>query len=137
MMTLFGLNILAILVSAVIYMGVAALWYSPLMFGRRWMEENRFRQEDIEKRGMMPALGFAMLAAIVLATGLALLIRISGMTNWFTGALMGAFAGLLISAPAALPVYVFENRSMRLFLLNEGMPASALIVMGAVLGGWR
>ncbi|MFQ5348629.1 MAG: DUF1761 domain-containing protein [Rhodothalassiaceae bacterium] len=49
----------------------------------------------------------------------------------------GFIAGALISAPAALPVYVFENRSLRLFLINEGMPVVALVIMGAVIGGWR
>jgi len=136
-MILFELNYLPILVSAIIYMGVAALWYSPLMFGRAWMEENRVREEDLKRRGMLPGLGFAVLAAIVLGFGLALLQHMAGVTNWFTGALIGGFAALLISAPAALPVYVFENRSMRLFFLNEGMPVAALIIMGAVIGGWR
>lgn len=136
-MILFDLNYIAILVSAIIYMGVAALWYSPLMFGRTWMEENRILGDGLENRAMFPNLLYAFGAAIVLSLGLSVLIHIAGMTNWFTGALMGAFAGLLISGPSALPVYVFENRSMRLFMVNEGMPVAALIIMGAVIGGWR
>lgn len=136
-MILFEINYLALLVAAVIYMGVAALWYSPLMFGRRWMEENRLNEAQLEARGMFPAIIYAFVAAIVLSLGLAVLIRIAGMTNWLTGGLMGLFAGLLISGPAALPVYVFENRSLKLFTINEGMPVAALFIMGAVIGGWQ
>lgn len=136
-MIIFELRYFAIIIAAIIYMGVAALWYSPLMFSRLWMEENDFAREDIERRGMFPALGYAFLAALVLALGLAVLIHILRMESWFGGAVAGLFAGLLISAPAALPVYVFENRSMKLYIVNEGMPVLALFIMGAVIGGWK
>ncbi len=136
-MILFEINYFAVFVAAIIYLGVAALWYSPLLFSHVWLEENRMPASEMERRARLAAIGYAALAAVVLALGLALLIRIAGVANGVMGALMGLFAGALISAPAALPVYVFENRSLRLFLINEGMPVVALIVMGAVIGGWQ
>ncbi|GAK32906.1 hypothetical protein AQ1_00781 [alpha proteobacterium Q-1] len=136
-MILFQLNYPAIAIAAIIYMGVAAMWYSPLALGRRWMDENRFGAEDIEQRGMFPALLYAFLAALILALGLALLAHLLGITHWFMGALMGLFVSLMISVPAALPVYVFENRSIRLFAINEGMPVLAMMIMGAVIVGWK
>jgi len=136
-MILFKLNYLPIVVSALIYLGVAALWYSPILFGRTWMAENGVRESDLKRRGMLPGFLFAVLASLVLALGLALLLHMADIANWFTGALLGGFLALLISAPAALPIYVFENRSMKLFFLNEGMPVAALLVMGAVIAGWQ
>ncbi len=136
-MILFEINYFAVFVAAIIYLGVAALWYSPLLFSHAWLEENRMPASEMERRARLAAMGYAGLAAIVLALGLALLIRIAGVTNGVMGALTGLFAGALLSAPAALPVYVFENRSLRLFLINEGMPVVALVIMGAVIGGWR
>lgn len=136
-MILFKLNYIAIFICALIYMGVGALWYSPLMFGKTWMQANRFGEEDLQNKGMFPDLGFAFVAALVLSVGLAILIRMAGMDGWFSGAIMGLFAGILISAPAALPVYVFENRPLKLYVINEGMPVFALLVMGAVIGGWK
>ncbi|GEQ96710.1 hypothetical protein JCM17844_03470 [Iodidimonas gelatinilytica] len=136
-MILFQLNYLAIVIAAIVYLGMAGLWYSPLAFGKSWAQENRFKPDELEDRSMLPALGYAFLAAIVLAFGLALLSKWAGVDNWFTGALMGLFISLMISVPAALPVYVFENRSMRLFTINEGMPVVAMVIMGAVIGGWK
>jgi len=136
-MLIFQINYLAVIAAAVIYMGVAALWYSPLMFGRSWMRENKLDEETLEQRGMFPALAYAFIAALVLAFGIAMLIALTGRESWFGGALIGLFAGVLISAPAALPVYVFENRSLHLYALNEGMPVIAFAIMGAVIGGWQ
>lgn len=136
-MVFFELNYPAIFVSALLYLGIAALWYSPLVLGRTWMQANRFSDDDLEKRGMFPAIAYALVAAIVLSLGLALLIHLAGYHSWFGGALMGLFASLLISVPAALPVYVFEGRSIRLFIVNEGMPVLAMLIMGAVIGGWN
>lgn len=136
-MLIFQLNYLAILVSAILYLGIAALWYSPLVLGRTWMKENRFNDEELEKKGMLPALGYAFLAAVILSFGLALVIHMANIESWFGGALVGLFASLLISVPAALPVYVFEGRSIRLFIINEGMPVLAMVIMGAVTGGWK
>lgn len=137
MMILLEINYFAALVAAIIYLGIAALWYSPLLFSHLWLEENRITAGEVERGSRLPAIGYAALAAFVLAIGLAVLIRMADVTNGFAGALIGLFAGALISAPAALPVYVFENRSLRLFLINEGMPVVALVIMGAVIGGWR
>ncbi len=134
---LFQLNYAAILVSAILYLGIAALWYSPLAFGRTWMQANRFSDDDLESRGMLPAIAYAFLAALVLSIGLAVLIHLAGYHSWFGGALIGLFASVLISVPAALPVYVFEGRSIRLFIVNEGMPIVAMLIIGAVIGGWN
>ncbi len=33
--------------------------------------------------------------------------------------------------------YVFEGRSMQIFAINAGYPLVGMLMMGAVVGGWK
>lgn len=91
MMILLEINYFAALVAAIIYLGIAALWYSPLLFSHLWLEENRITAGEVERGSRLPAIGYAALAAFVLAIGLAVLIRMADVTNGFAGALIGLY----------------------------------------------
>ncbi len=41
------------------------------------------------------------------------------------------------SRPAMRVTYLFEARSMKLFLINAGYHAVSFIIMGAILGAWK
>ncbi len=42
-------NYLAVLVSSVVGMGIGALWYSPLLFGKLWMRWNGMDARQLEE----------------------------------------------------------------------------------------
>ena len=42
-MSLAGVNVLAVLTAAALTFGLGALWYSPLLFARRWMAAHGYR----------------------------------------------------------------------------------------------
>lgn len=128
------LNYLAILVAAVGGFMVAGLWYSNSLFAQDWMTENNFTAADLADP--KPAMIKSFISTLLLAFGLAVLLRLTGTTGWLHGAAFGTILAIFIHGAAAYPNYAFEQKSLRLFLIHLGNSIFGLMVMGAILAGW-
>jgi hypothetical protein len=53
------------------------------------------------------------------------------------GLFAGAAAGFGWVASSIGVTYLFERRSLKLFLINAGYHAVAFTLMGAIIGAWR
>jgi hypothetical protein len=134
-----GLNYLAVLVAAILNMAVGAVWYSPAVAGKRWMELMGFKQEDMQARmsGAPRAYALTFLASLLMAYALARVIWYAEAFTLAGGALIGllAWLGFVVTSHAAN--YLFEGKSMSLFTLNMGYHLVGLVLMGALLGAWK
>ncbi len=54
-----------------------------------------------------------------------------------SGLLSGGLVGLLWIATAYAITYLFEQRTMRLFLINAGFYVVQFALMGTILGAWH
>ena len=128
------LNFLAILSAAVSSFVVAGLWYSNSLFAKDWMTENNFTAEDLADP--KPTMIKSFIATLLLAFGLAILLRMTGTTGWLNGAAFGAIVAIFVHGAAGFPNYAFENKSLRLFMIHMGNSIFGLMVMGSILAGW-
>src|SRR5262245_9264438 len=71
-MDTYYLNYWAILVSALSTFLIGGLWYSPAVFGKAWMRENGFREEDMQGANMVKIFGLAFFLALISAINLAM-----------------------------------------------------------------
>ena len=131
--SLSNLNWLAVITAAVSAFLVGGIWYGPL-FGRAWMTEFGFTEEDLKKRSVPKTFGFSLLLAFIAAFNLAMFIgpeadiAFGGMAGFFTGlGWVSTFLGIL---------YLFEMQTMKAFLINAGYCTVALTLMGVILGAW-
>lgn len=134
-----GINYLAVLVAAIINMVIGAIWYSPSLFGKNWMEMAGIRPEDAQKRaaGARRAYSWTFVASLLMAYALARILWYAGPQSVIGGALIGLLAGLGFVATTVGANYLFEGRPCRLYAINTGYPLVSLIVMGALLAAWR
>lgn len=134
-MTLQNLNVWAILAAAVSAFLVGGLWYSPLLFGAPWKRANGFGAgEPPAAGGKIFAVSFAL--SMVMAVNLALFLNDPKATmGW--GAAAGFLAGFGWVAMGLAIVSLFERRPWTYVLINGGYLTVALVLMGAILGGWR
>ncbi len=134
-----GVNYLAVLVAAILNMAIGALWYSPSLFGKSWMELAGIRAEDAEKRaaGARRAYSWTFVASLVMAYALARILWYAKIGSLGGGAAIGLLAWLGFVATTIGANYLFEGRPCRLYKINVGYPLVSLIVMGALLGAWR
>lgn len=134
-MELSQLNYWAILVSALSTFLIGGLWYSPAIFGKAWMEENGFKEEELRKSNMVKIFGLTFLLSLIAAVNLAMFLGAEA------DAVMGAFYGFLAGfgwvAMFIGTHYLFERKSMKLFLINAGYSVVALTIMGLIIGAWK
>ena len=129
------LNYAAIFVAALSTFLIGGIWYSPAVFGKAWMQENGFTKENMKGRNMAKIFGTAFVLGLIASFNLAFFI--GPVTDVGEGALYGFLTGAGWVATFIGTHYVFENRSMRLFLINAGYSIVALTIMGVILAAWK
>lgn len=128
-----SLNWLAIFVAALSSFLIGGVWYGPI-FGKAWMKENNFTEDQLKQRNMGLVFGLSFALALFAAFNLAMFIGPEADIAF--GGTAGFLAGLGWVATMVGIHYLFEMRSFKLFFINAGYSTVALTVMGLILGVW-
>ena len=130
------LNWFAIVIATLSNFLIGGLWYSPLMFGKIWMKENKFIEEDLKNVNMFKTFGLTFLFSFVIAFNLAMFLNDS-MTTTSWGAIAGFLAGFGWVAMSQFIIGQFERKTTRYLLIHAGYVTISFIVMGLIIGAWR
>lgn len=128
-----SINWLSIIVAAVSAFLIGGIWYGPL-FGRAWMKEFGFSEEDLKQRNVAKTFGLSLLLSLFAAFNLDMFIGAEATTSF--GTMAGFLAGIGWVATFLGIIYLFEMKSLAAFLINAGYCIVALTTMGAILGAW-
>jgi len=128
-----NINWLSIIVAGVSAFLIGGIWYGPL-FGRAWMKEFGFTEDDLKQRNIPKTFGLSLVLAIFAAINLDMFIGAEASLSF--GAMAGLLAGIGWVATFMGIIYLFEMRSLAAFLINAGYCVIALTTMGAILGAW-
>ncbi len=128
-----SLNWLAIFVAALSAFLIGGVWYGPI-FGKSWMQENNFTEEQLKQRNMGLVFGLSFVLALFAAFNLAMFIGPEADLSF--GTMAGFLAGLGWVATMVGIHYLFEMKSFKLFFINAGYSTVALTIMGLILGAW-
>lgn len=128
------INILAVVAAAVAGFVVGGLWYSPLLFVKAWKTEIGVDPNvQGSMKGMVPQLIGCFLLCLVQAGMFAVFL---GKQTPMLGAAYGLAAGVCWVAAALGINYLFEGKSLRLFLINGGYNAVTFTLYGLILSLW-
>jgi hypothetical protein len=134
-MDLSKLNYLAVLAAALSTFLIGALWYSPALFGRTWMATSGVSEESMKQRNMAMVFGVYFVISLIMAFNLAAFL--AGPPNLVWGITAGGLAGVGWVAMGMGVTYLFELRSLKLYLIDAGYHAVTFMVMGGILGVWK
>lgn len=129
-----SINYFAVLVAALSAFVIGGLWYSVL-FGNAWMNENGFSEETLKKGSMGKIFGGAFILSFIIS--FVLVLFLGPERDAMVGATAGLLAGLFWVAAAMGITYLFERKSLKLFLINAGYHVITFTIMGLILGVWR
>jgi hypothetical protein len=127
-----GLNWLAVVTAAVAAFLLGAAWYSRKLFGTVWMKEIGLTEEAISQSNAALIFGGTFVLQLVGAAALALVLGTG--SGWLTGLQHGLLVGLGWIATAYGITYFFEQRSLRLYLINAGYYVLLFAAMGTIIG---
>jgi hypothetical protein len=131
----FDINWLAAIAGAVLAFVVGSVWYSPVLFSRIWQQEVKLTDADIRSGNMALTFGSAFVLTLVGAVFLAA--YLGPEPELGDAILAGLVVGAAFISTAIGVVYLFERRSMTLFLINAGYQVVTYLVIGLVLGLWK
>lgn len=134
-MTHVDYNFLAIVAGALVNMVIGALWYSPLLFARKW---EQLTNVDMSKANS-PALAMVAMLVMSVLTAFALfaVVSYSGASNAVQGALIGVLVAGGFIATNHVNLVAFEQRPIQLFVLNNANTVLSMALQGAIFAVWR
>jgi hypothetical protein len=130
-----NLNWLAIIVAAISAFVLGGLWYSPLMFVKRWMKETGITEDKTKQTNMIKVFGFAFLLSLIASFFLAMFLGPKAGAGF--GALAGFMAGFGWVFTYMGISYIFESRTLVHFLINAMYSIISLTIMGLIIGAWQ
>lgn len=139
------INWLAILAAGLSSFIVGGIWYSPGLFGKTWMKENNFTEDQIKKGNKGMVFGWTLIFSLLMAANLGMFLSdppadcpadCVTRANLSWGAMAGFLAGIWTFSAIAIHS-LFEQKSWKLILINGFYSVVSLTLMGAIIGVWR
>jgi hypothetical protein len=131
------LNYLAIAVCTIIYFLIGAVWYSPVLFSKKWSALNPHLDPEKGKK-QMPVLFLNAFVCGALATfAMAVLISVIGITAISTAVKLGLLCGVGFGFTSLSMSYMFGQRSFTLLLIDAGYHIVSLKIVAVILCVWH
>ena len=132
------INWVAVLIGAVAYFALGALWYSKILFAPKWIGYTKVDASDPNaKKGMGLLMLISFVWMFITALGIAILReRMPEISGWMGGVKLGAITGLFFGTAAISISYFFEKRPFRLHLINAGYTIIGNILVGIIVFSW-
>ena len=131
-----NVNYWAVLVAAIVSFVIGGLWYSPMLFGKLWMQLSGLTNKDMEaakKKGMTKSYILQFVASLITACVLAhfiSLLNIGTVPELFQ---LVFLAWIGFQAANTVGMVLWEGKPWSLYLLNTASCLVTLAAMGLTL----
>ncbi len=130
-----NINLWAVVAAAVSAFLLGGAWYSPLLFGKAWQRAASLSDAELKSGNPAVIFGGSLVLSLIAAFVFAMFLGAKPGMTLALGA--GAAAGLCWVAASLGINYLFERRSLKLFLINGGYHTLQFTLYGLVLGLWQ
>jgi hypothetical protein len=133
------MNYLAVLVSAVAIFVLGGLWYSPVLFAKRWIVLIGKSEEDLkaQPKGMPLMFLQAFICGALISWMMAIVINHFGPVTVGRGAAVAAHCWLGFAAPTSYASYLFSGKPRALWAIDSGYNLVSFVIAGVILAAWR
>jgi hypothetical protein len=133
-----GVNYLAIVVSAIVIFMLGGLWYSPVLFAKRWVALQGRTMDEMKAMGASPVMYLEVfVCGLLTAWVLAVVIAHYGAMTLGGGAMVGVLCWIGFAGATSYGSALFSFKSKALWAIDSGYNLVAFVVAGAILGVWR
>ncbi|MDP3443392.1 MAG: DUF1761 domain-containing protein [Ignavibacteria bacterium] len=133
-----SINYLAVLVCALVSLGLGLLWYSPFLFGKIWIESIDKTEEEIEKENNpFKTYPLLFLAQLVMAYVLARMMVYADATTLAEGVRIAFLGWIGFTAATMFANSIFEGTKLKKLGVDSGYHLVVFLTYGAILGIWH
>ena len=128
---------LHILVAAVAYFLLGAIWYS-FLFQKQWIAYHGIDMSNPEaKKGAGGVMAFSFVLFFIATTGLAILIERLNLSGALSGIKLGLFTGFFFSMMALSITYLYLQRPFGLHLIDGLYHITGQAIAALILCVWQ
>ena len=145
------INYLAVLVAGIVIFVLGGLWYSPVLFAKRWIALQGRTEEQMKAQAAsanMPVLyASAFITGLLIAWTLALILAHIGRdpamgdpgggVSVAHGALIGFMCWLGFAATTSYATAIFSGKPKQLWLIDSTYNLVSFMLAGIILAAWR
>jgi|SRR5215213_9446612 hypothetical protein len=128
-------NWIAILVATVVGFMLGGLWFSPVLFGKRWMAALSKPKEELGKPG--PALALSFVVTLITAVALAVLLVVMPLTTTLGAMRLGLMIGVVFYALATASDYAYTGFPRTIYWIQASYHVVMIAVMAVIIRAWR
>jgi hypothetical protein len=131
------INWLAVLVAAIAYFLLGAVWYS-FLFQKQWIKLQNINVNDPEiKKGMATTMFTSFLLMLLATIGLALLVERLDLYSAISGIKIGLLTGVCFSLTAISITYLYTRKPVGLHFIDGFYHVVGQVIAGVILCMWR
>lgn len=134
------LNWLAVVVAALIYFALGALWYSPMLFVRPWQRSIGWDESQTPPQQSAMTYVVPLLAYLVMATAVGLLAAATGTDELGEGIVLGLILGIGLSLAHTFVDASFSPEKPEpwtWFAINGSYHALGLVILAVIIAVWQ
>jgi len=128
-------NYIAVVVAAVVYWLLGAVWYG-FLFSKAWMDLEQLPPERAASVNLVLTYVITFVLNLVIAFVLAQICAWRNANTAARGAALGILIWIGFIGPVTYTTHMYEGRPVQLFAINEFYSLVGLALMGAILGAW-
>lgn len=138
-MTLPVVNNIAVIVSGVAIFVLGGLWYSPLLFAKRWVALIGKTEEELKASAGATPLNYVwvFLCGVVTSWIMALVVGNFAPAGAVDGAKIGALCWVGFAGATSFGTALFSGKPKALWLIDSGFNLVAFIVSGIIIAVWH
>ena len=131
-------NFVAVLVTGVVIFVLGGLWYSPVLFARRWVALMGKTEAEMKAAGASPLTFLAVFVCGLLTSWtLAVIVQHFAYPSALRGAEIGALCWLGLAGATSFGSALFEMKPRALWLIDSGYNLVCFVIAGMILSVWR
>lgn len=133
------INWLAVVVATLVAFVIGGVWYSPKVFGDTWKSLLGKKATTMNGTNLTHLMGYAFALTFISLVVLAVVMYAIGSSVLSAG--QGLLFGLIVGAGLVAVCiginYTYEQRRLKLWLINSGYIVTYFAVAGMIIGAWR
>jgi hypothetical protein len=133
----FHINYFAVIVAAIIQFALGGLWYSPVMFAKKWIALCGLDPATTPKGNMPLQFGSAFIASLISSHALACIISLSATSSIVIGALIGFLCWLGFAGVTSYSTSLFSRKPLQLWMIDSGYNLVSFVIAGGIIAIWQ
>ena len=129
-----NINYLAVIVAAIAYWLIGALWYSPMLFAKPWARYVNFQEEW--RKGMVLSMVLSFIGFLIISFTMAIFISYLVYIDMERSIKIALLAGIGFMAVPMYVNYLYNKKPIGLFFIDAGYHFVGFLVVALILSLW-